>query len=126
MNLYIFHQLEHCVSDLNLQTIILKIYAANRNVRICSFFKQMLPKKRMLQLSQQSFNTGFTSIVRKWRKVQCHKLMEDNGTVDLQIKFQRPGLFYWVNLKVLICRLSVSEQNIKLKTKEYLHITLML
>ena len=65
-------------------------------------------------------NTGFTSIVCNWKKVQCHKLMEDNETVDLQIKFQRSGLFSWVTLKVRICRLSVSEQNIKLKTKAIL------
>ena len=46
--------------------------------------------------------------------------MEDNKIVDLQIKFQRSGPFSWVTLKVRICRLSVSEQNIKLKTKAIL------
>ena len=46
--------------------------------------------------------------------------MEDNETVDLQIKFQRSGLFSWVTLKVRICRLSVSKQNIKLKAKAIL------
>ena len=59
-------------------------------------------------------------------KTQCNKLMEDNETVDLQIKFQRSGLFSWVTLKVQICRLSFSKQNIKLKTKKYVHITLIL
>ena len=46
--------------------------------------------------------------------------MEDNETVDLQIKFQRSGVFSWVTLKVRICRLPVSEQNIKLKAKAIL------
>ena len=46
--------------------------------------------------------------------------MEHNETVDLHIKFQRSGLFSWVTLKVRICRLSVSEQNINLKTKAIL------
>ena len=43
--------------------------------------------------------------------------MEDNDTVDLRIKFQRSGLFSWVTLKVRICRLSVSQQNMKVKRK---------
>ena len=79
----------------------------------------------MLQLYQQSINTGFTSIVCNWKKVKFHQLIEQNETVDLHIKFQRSGLFSWVALKVRICRLSFSEQNIKLRTKQYFHITLM-
>ena len=46
--------------------------------------------------------------------------MEDNESVDLQIKFQRSGLFSSVTLKVRMCRLFISEQNIKLKTKAML------
>ena len=83
-------------------------------------------KNGMLQLYQQLVNTGFPSLICYWKKVQCHKLMEDNETADLQIKFQRSGLFSWVTLKVRIFRLSVSEQSTKLKTKQCLHIMLML
>ena len=120
-------QLHHCVSGLNLHTIILKIYLANRNLKTCQFLQlDAIKKWNAATLSTLSFNTGFTSIVCNWKKVQCHKLVEDNETVDLQIKFQRLGLFSWVTLKVQICRLSVSEQNIKLKTKQYLHLTLIL
>ena len=77
-------------------------------------------------LSTLNFNTGFISYVCNWKKVRCHKLVEGNETVDLQIKFQRLGLFSWVTLKVRICRSSVSERSIKLKTKQYLHMTLIL
>ena len=48
-----------------------------------------------------------------------------NEAADLQIKFQKSGLFSFT-LKVQICRFSVLEQNIKLKTKQYLHITLIM
>ena len=86
----------------------------------------MPAKNVMLQLYQQSINTGFASFVCNWKKVQWHKLMDNNETVDLQIKFQGSRLLYWVTLKVQICKLSVSEQNIKLKTKQYLYIILIL
>ena len=80
----------------------------------------------MLQLYQPSVNTAYTSIDCNWEKDQYNKLMEDSENVDLEIKFQRSGLFSWVTIKVRTYRLPVSEENIKLKTKQYLHITLML
>ena len=87
--------LELCVSASNLHTIFLKIYPANRN-EFVSFFSYATPKNGMLQLYQQSINTGFTSIVCNWKKVQCNKLMEGNETIVLQIKFKvqdsSPGL----------------------------------
>ena len=43
-------------------------------------------KNGMLQLYQQIINTVFTSIVCNWKKVQFHKLMEDNEIVDLHKK----------------------------------------
>ena len=76
-------QLHHCVSGLNLHTIILKIYLANRNLKTCQFLQlDAIKKWNAATLSTLSFNTGFTSIVCNWKKVQCHKFVEDNETVS--------------------------------------------
>ena len=78
-----------------------------QNIECCNFINdQLRPDSNLL------FATG--------EKDQSHKLMEHNETVDLQIRFQRSGLFSWVILKVRIRRLSVSEQDIKLKTEAIL------
>ena len=73
---------------------------------------QLTPDSHLLFATGKKF-----SVISSWR---------DNETVDLHIRFQGLGLFSWVTLKVQIFRLSVSEQNIKLKSKQYLHITLIL
>ena len=46
-------------------------------------------KNGMLQLYQQLINTGFTSTGCNRKKVQYNILMEDDKTLDLQIKFQK-------------------------------------
>ena len=89
----------------------------------------------------QKFKNLSISLARRLQKMESCNFINNQLTLDshllfatgknfsvinLQIKFQRSRLFSWVTSKVRICRLSVSEQNIKLKTKQYLHITLML
>ena len=73
-----------------------KIYLANKNLKICQFLQLDATKKwNAATLSTLNFNTGFTSILCNWKKVQCLKLVEDHETVDIQIKFQRLVLFSW-------------------------------
>ena len=60
------------------------------------------------------------------KKCSASFIDKKNEAADLQIKFQKSGLFSWVTLKVQIHRFSVLEQNIKLKTKQYLHIMLIM
>ena len=60
--------LELCVSASDLPTNVLKIYRANRHLLICHFLYLGSTKNRMLQLYQQSINTGFTSIAFNWKK----------------------------------------------------------
>ena len=120
------HIYSHCIS-LELPTRALCFSLASTHNYSKDLFRKQKFKHLLISLARrhQKVNTGFTSIVCNWKKVQSHKSMEDNETVHLQIKFLRSGLFSWVILKVRIRRLSVLEQNMKLKTKQYLHIMLI-
>ena len=113
-------KLEHCVSALNLQIIIQKIYPAKGNLKICQFLLlDAIKNWNVATLS--TINQRQTSIYcLPLEKNPVSKTDDENETVDLQIKLQRSGLLSWITLKVRTFRLSVSERNIKLKTKQYI------
>ena len=106
----------------------------------CNYSKELSHKQQfknlLFSLARGRQNMGCCNFIDNQLALDSHLLFatekcsasfidKKNEAADLQIKFQKSGLFSFT-LKVQICRFSVLEQNIKLKTKQYLHITLIM